>query len=124
MPHAASSPPARAELLRRRATTRASLAGTQQPLAQRRLLLRSGIPTGDIGQLVERAQTEQLQELRARAIQHRAELGASALLDQTALQQRCGRRVGADTTDARDLRSGDRLQISDDRQRLRLRSEE
>ena len=55
----------------RRAAARASLPGTQQPLAQLGLLLRAGVPAGDVGKLLQRAQAEELQELRAGAVLYR-----------------------------------------------------
>jgi hypothetical protein len=120
-PPAASSP--RERLSRGRPNAGAAgarLAGAQQPLAQLGLLLGGRVPARDVGQLVERAQAEQLQELGARAVQDRAELRAAGLLDQAALEQRGGRRVGADAADAGDLRARDRLQVGDDRERLGL----
>src|SRR3984893_14495621 len=103
-----------------RADAGASLAGAQQTLAQLPLLLRGRVPAGDIGQLPEGAEPEQLQEPCARSVQDRAELGVAGLFDQAALEQRRGSRVGADTADARDLRTRYRLQVGDDRQRLGL----
>ncbi len=76
------------------------------------------------GSSLQRAQAEQLQELGAGAVEDGAELRAAGLLDQAALEQRGGRRVGADTADARDLRPRDRLQVGDDRERLGLRGGE
>ena len=66
-------------------------------------------------------QPEQLQEQRRRAVEDGAELGAAALLDQPAVEQRRDRRVGVDAADARDLRPRDGLQVGDDRERLELR---
>ncbi len=48
---------------RRAGLTGAGLAGAQQPLAQLGLLLGTRVPAGDVGELVEVAQPEQLQEL-------------------------------------------------------------
>ena len=56
-----------------------------------------------------------------RAVEDRAELRVAGLLDQAALEQRGGGRVGADAADAGDLRPRDRLQVGDDRERLGLR---
>ena len=99
----------------------AGLAGAQQSIAQLGLLLGARVPLPDVGQLVQRAQAEQLEELCGRAVHDRAELGASGLLHQSALQQRGRGRVGAHATNAGDLRARDRLQIGDDRKRLGLR---
>src|SRR5208282_730290 len=44
------------------------LARAQQPLAELGLLLGGGVPAGDIGQLIEAAKAEQLQELRGGAV--------------------------------------------------------
>ena len=55
-------------LPRHRAAAR--LAGAQQALAQLGLLLGRGVPAGDVGQLLERAQAEQLQELGRGAVEH------------------------------------------------------
>ena len=55
-----------------------------------------------------------------RAVEDRAELRVAGLLDQAPLEQRGGRRVGADAADARDLGARDRLQVGDDRERLGL----
>ena len=102
------------------AGSRAGLARAQQALAQLGLLLRGRVPAGDVGQLLQGAQPEQLQELGARAIQDRAELGVAGLLDQAAVEQRGDGRVGADPADAGDLRARYRLQVGDDRERLGL----
>ena len=59
-----------------------------------------------------------------RAVQDRAELRVAGLLDQAAVEQRGGGRVGADAADAGDLRARDRLQVGDDRERLGLRGAE
>ena len=66
-------------------------------------------------------QPEQLQEQRRRAVEHGAELRAAGLLDQPAVGQRGGRRLGGDAADPGHLGAGDRLQVGDDRQRLGLR---
>src|SRR4029450_6842780 len=58
---ATSTPPAASSRLRLR---RARLARPEQALAQRRLVLRARVPLLDLGQLVERAQAEQLEEQR------------------------------------------------------------
>ena len=60
----------------------AGLAGAQQPLAQLGLLLGGRIPAGDVGQLLQRAQAEQLQELGGGAVEDGAELRVAGLLDQ------------------------------------------
>ncbi len=99
----------------------ASLARAKQPVAQLCLLLRCGIPLGDVGQLLERAQPEQLEELCGRAVHHRPELGAPRLFDESSLQQRGRGRVGAHAANARDLRPRNGLQVGDDRERLGLR---
>ena len=59
-----------------------------------------------------------------RAVEDGAELRAAGLLDQAAVEQRGGGRVGADAADAGDLRARDRLQVGDDRERLGLRGRE
>ena len=79
-PPGAAAPPA--------AGTGARLAGPQQALAQLGLLLGRRIPARDVRQLVERAQAEQLQEQRRRAVEDGAELRVARLLDQPALEQR------------------------------------
>src|SRR4051812_21500104 len=56
------------------------LARLEQPLAQVRLLLRRRAPLGGIGQTLERAEPEQLQEQRRGAVQDGAELRAARLL--------------------------------------------
>ncbi len=80
-----------------------------------------GIELGRIGQLVETAEAEEAFEQLGRLEQGGAELRASRLLDQAALGQRLHGRLRGDAADARDLGPGDRLQVGDDRQRLRLR---
>ena len=99
----------------------AFFAGAQQAVAQRRLVLRAGVPGGGVGQVVDRLQPEQLQEQRRGAVQHGAELRAAGLLDQPAVGQRGGGRLGGHAADPRHLGAGDRLQVGDDRQRLGLR---
>ena len=54
----------------RRASS-ALLAGAQQAVAQRGLVLRARVPLRDLGQIVERAQPEQLQEQRRGAVEDR-----------------------------------------------------
>ncbi len=103
---------------------RARLAGAQQALAQVGLLLGRRVPLRDVGQLLQRAQPEQLEELRARAVEDGAELRATRLFDQPAVEQRRRRRVGAHAADARDLRTRHGLQVGDDRERLGLRGAE
>ena len=100
------------------------LAGAQQAVAQRGLVLRARVPLRRVGQLVDRLQPEQLEEQRRRAVQHGAELRAAGLLDQAALDQRRRGRLRRDAADAGDLRAGDRLQVGDDRERLGLRGRE
>src|SRR5947209_18936199 len=92
---------------RRRASARfaagARLAGAEQPVAQLGLLLGARVPAGHVGQLVEIAQAEELQELRRRPVLDRPELRLARLLTQPALEERRGRRVGADPADPADL---------------------
>src|SRR4051795_7059957 len=59
----------------------ALLAGAQQALAQVGLLLGRRVPLRRVRQVLERAQAEELQEQRGRAVEHRAELRAARLLD-------------------------------------------
>ena len=69
------------------ATVRASPARSRR---SRRSASSSGVGShcAGFGQLVERAQAEELEEQRRRAVEHRAELRAPGLLDQAALEQR------------------------------------
>ena len=67
--------PRRAPLLRRDAGAR--LAGGQQPVAQRALLLRRRVPLRDVGQLLGARQPEDLQEQRRRAVDDGAELASA-----------------------------------------------
>src|SRR5258708_39119433 len=66
----------------------ARLAGAEQAVAQLGLLLGARVPAGHVGELLEAAQAEELQELGGGAVLPRAELGVACLLDQAALQQR------------------------------------
>ena len=84
---------------------RARFARAQQPLAQLGGLLRRGVEARDVGQLLERAQAEELQEGARGAVERGAELRAAGLLDQVALLQARDGVVGVDAADARDLRA-------------------
>src|SRR5579884_1981507 len=109
-----------AELAQDPLDARARVARSQQPLSQLLLDLWRQIELPHIRQLVDRAQAEQPQEQLAGAVQHRPELGAAAFLDHPALEQRRGCGLGVDAADPRDLRARDRLQVGNDRERLRL----
>ena len=69
-------------------SARALVARAQQAVAQRGLVLRARVPLLELGQLLDRAQAEQLEEQRGRAVEHGAERRAAGLLDQAALDQR------------------------------------
>ena len=111
-------PAGREELARPRAG--ALVARAQQAVAQRRLVLGRRVPLLELGQLLERAQAEQLQEQRGGAVEHGAERRAAGLLDQAALGERARRGLRRHAADARHLRPRDRLQVGDHRQRLGL----
>ena len=81
---------------------------------------RARVPLLELGQLLERAQAEQLQEQRGGAVEHGAERRAAGLLDQAALGERARGGLRRDAADARHLRPRDRLQVGDHRQRLGL----
>ena len=102
----------------------ALLARLQEAVAERALLLGRRIERGDVGQLVQAAEAEELLEQVARAVEDGAELGAAGLLDQPALEQRADRRLRRDAADARDLGPRHRLEVGDDREALRLRLRE
>src|SRR5258708_6621569 len=87
----------------------ARLAGAEQAVAQLGLLLGARVPAGHVGELLEAAQAEELQELGGGAVLQRAELRVACLLDQAAIEQRRGGGVCADATDAGDLGARDRL---------------
>src|ERR1051326_3369637 len=76
----------------------------------------------DIGQLVEGAQPEMIEEKRCRLIKQGAAWNFSAPgnFDETALQQGLQYSVDGDAADAFDIRPGDRLPIRDDGERLQI----
>src|SRR4051794_11703401 len=83
--HMSSSLPAAGAIHALPVARRCAAAGRprlQQTVAQGRLLLRRGVPLGDVREVVRAAEPEQLQEQRRRAVQHGAELRAPGLLDQ------------------------------------------
>ena len=64
---------------------RARVARAEQAVAQGRLVLRARVPLLELGELLERAQAEELEEQRRRAVEDGAERRAAGLLDQPAL---------------------------------------
>ncbi len=72
---------------------------------------------------VDGRQTEDLQEVRRRAVQHRPAglFGAAHDLDEAALEQGAEHLAAGDTTDGLDLRAHDGLAVGDDRQRFQRR---
>src|SRR5690606_9617057 len=75
-------------------------------------------------QVLERLQTEQLEESGCRAVQHRAPgfVFLSQYLDQLALEQTFDHLPRIDATDVVDFRAGRGLAISDDRESFELRA--
>src|ERR1051325_10186285 len=104
--------------------TKVRFGGTPKPESRPRRHRQVTLPEFlDIGQLVEGAQPEMIEEKRCRLIKQGAAWNFSAPgnFDETALQQGLQYSVDGDAADAFDIRPGDRLPIRDDGERLQRR---